>query len=136
MVSLKEKAAALLQTCDVVVLASIHPEGCPRPVPMAKVKADGISTIWMATGQDAVKTRDFLLNPKAGICFYEKGNSVALTGEVEVVTDGTTKKELWQDWFIAHFPQGPADPNYVLLKFQSCQGTYWIDGEFLHEDFE
>ena len=74
---MKEKAAELLQKCEVVTLASVNKEGYPRPVPMSKIAAEGISTIWMSTGADSLKTIDFLSNPKAGLCFQEKGDSVA-----------------------------------------------------------
>ena len=125
---MKEKAEQLLQRCEVVVITSVNEEGYPRPVPMSKIKSEGYSVVWMATGNDSLKTKDFRLNPKAGLCYSENGNSVALTGEVEVI-----KKELWQEWFIAHFPLGPADPNYVLLKFKGQKATIWIDGVFIHE---
>lgn len=134
--TMKEKAAELLQRCEVVVLASVNKEGYPRPVPMSKIAAEDIFTIWMSTGTDSVKTTDFLSNPKAGLCFQDKGDSVALMGEVEVVTDEKKKQELWQDWFIEHFPGGPTDPNYVLLKFKSNHATYWIDGVFIHEQLD
>lgn len=107
--SLKEKAKALLQQCEVVTLTSINKEGYPRPVPLSKIKTEGLTTIWFATG-----------------------NSVAMTGEVEVVSDTGTKKELWQDWFIHHFPKGPEDPEYILLKFRGNHATIWIDGQFVH----
>lgn len=132
METIKEKAAALLQRCEEVVLTSINSEGYPRPVPMSKIKSEGCSVIWMSTGLDSLKTKDFKANPKAGVCFYENGNSVALTGEVEIVTAEEVKKEMWQDWFIEHFPGGPTDPNYVLLKFQGEHGTFWIDRKFIH----
>ena len=80
--TMKEKATELLQRCEVVVLASVNKEGYPRPVPMSKIATDGISTIWMSTGADSLKTIDFLANPKAGLCFQDKGDSVALTGTV------------------------------------------------------
>lgn len=130
---MKEKAEQLLQRCEVVVITSVNEEGYPRPVPMSKIKSEGYSVVWMATGTDSLKTKDFRLNPKAGLCYSENGNSVALTGEVEVITDAEIKKELWQEWFIAHFPLGPADPNYVLLKFKGQKATIWIDGVFIHE---
>ena len=85
--SLKEKAKALLQQCEVVTLTSINKEGYPRPVPLSKIKTEGLTTIWFATGNSSAKTKDFRSNPKAGICFYKEGNSVAMTGEVEVVSD-------------------------------------------------
>jgi len=39
--SLKEKAKALLQQCEVVTLTSINKEGYPRPVPLSKIKTEG-----------------------------------------------------------------------------------------------
>ena len=109
--TMKEKATELLQRCEVVVLASVNKEGYPRPVPMSKIATEGISTIWMSTGADSLKTIDFRKNPKAGLCFQDKGDSVALTGTVEVVTDEKMKKELWQDWFIEHCPGRNAGPE-------------------------
>ncbi len=152
--TMKEKATELLQRCEVVTLASVNKEGYPRPVPMSKILTEGISTIWMSTGADSLKTIDFLSNPKAGLCFQDKGDSVALTGKVEVVTDEKMKQELWQDWkicrylckinknqsaydwFIDHFPGGPTDPGYVLLKFESNHATYWIEGTFIHKKLD
>ena len=122
--TMKEKATELLQRCEVVTLASVNKEGYPRPVPMSKILTDSLKTI------------DFLSNPKAGLCFQDKGDSVALTGKVEVVTDEKMKQELWQDWFIDHFPGGPTDPGYVLLKFESNHATYWIEGIFIHKKLD
>ena len=132
METLEKKAAEMLQKSEVVVLASINQEGYPRPVPMSMVKAEGISTVWMSTGNDSWKTIDFRENPKGGLCFYAQGDSVCMTGDVEVITDADTKQELWQDWFINHFPGGPTDPNYVILKFEANHATYWIEGKFVH----
>ena len=132
METLEKKAAEMLQKSEVVVLASINQEGYPRPVPMSMVKAEGISTVWMSTGNDSWKTADFRKNPKGGLCFYAQGDSVCMTGDVEVITDADTKQELWQDWFINHFPGGPTDPNYVILKFEANHATYWIEGKFVH----
>ena len=91
--TMKEKAAELLQKCEVVTLASVNKEGYPRPVPMSKIAA-------------------------------------------EVVTDEKLKQELWQDWFIEHFPGGPTDPGYVLLKFTANHATYWIEGTFIHKKLD
>lgn len=136
MKSMKEQATELLQQCEVVILTSVKKEGFPRPVPLSKIHTEGFTEIWMATGKNSVKVKDFSTNPKAGLCFSEKGNSIAMTGVVEIITDKEMKEKLWQDWFIAHFPKGPADPNYVLLKFKGDHATIWIDGKFSHRKIE
>ena len=45
MEELKRKAELLLEQCESVILASVDENGFPRPVPMSKVKAEGITTI-------------------------------------------------------------------------------------------
>lgn len=132
MKSIKEQAIEMLQGCESVILASINKDGYPRPVPMSKIHAEGFHEIWMATGKNAFKTKDFVRNSKAGLCFFKAGNSIAMTGTVEIITDKVTKEKLWQDWFIEHFPGGVADKNYILLKFTGSHATFWIDGTFCH----
>ena len=80
MEELKRKAELLLEQCESVVLTSIDENGFPRPVPMSKVKAEGITAIWFATGTYSEKTEHFRVNPKAGVCFQKEINSVVLTG--------------------------------------------------------
>lgn len=130
---LSEKAADLLAQCQEVTIVSINAEGFPRPVPMSKICVKGYNEIWMATGTDSKKTADFRQNEKAGLCYAHYGDSVALRGTVEIITDDTIRKVMWQEWFIHHFPDGCTDPNYVLLHFIGKEATFWIDGEFVHQ---
>lgn len=126
-ITMIDKAEELLAKCEVVTLASINEEGYPRVCVMSKIKTEGIRTIWMATGTHSAKTAHFRQNPKAGICYFLGGDSVTLLGEVEIVQDAVVKRELWQDWFIAHFPKGVDDPEYCILRFDAQQATCWID---------
>lgn len=134
MKSIEEKAASMLQRCETVNLASVSMEGYPRPVPMARISSKGFSTVWLTTGKDSLKVKHFLENPKAGLSYFENGNSVVLTGDVEVITDLETKKQFWIDWFIEYFPNGFEDTNYCLLKFKATYATFWIDKEFIHKE--
>jgi len=118
MESIEEKAASMLQRCETVNLASVSTEGYPRPVPMARISSKGFSTVWLTTGKDSLKVKHFKENPKAGLSYFENGNSVVLIGDVEVITDLETKKQFWIDWFIEYFPNGFEDTNYCLLKFK------------------
>ena len=102
---IEEKAISILTECDTAMLASVTEDGY-RPVPMGKIKADGISQIWFSTGTFSDKTIQFQLNPKAGVCFMKGGDSIVLTGKVEIVSDMEIKKALWSDWMFAHFPGG------------------------------
>lgn len=39
---------------------------------MSNIKSEGATTVWLATGKDSLKTKEFAANPKAGLCFQEK----------------------------------------------------------------
>ena len=128
--SILAKAAELLSKCEVVTIASVGETGYPRISVMSKNSADGISTVWVATGIDSQKTINFRKNPKASVCYYLNHDSVTLQGNVEVIVDAATKKKLWQEWYIHHFPKGMEDPAYCLLKFTTTEATCWIDHRF------
>lgn len=131
-----KKAEELLAACQVVTIASVDGNGFPRPVPMAKGETQGCGVVWMATGADSVKVSDFRHNPKAGLCYEKDGSSVCLRGCVEIVADDNIRKAKWQDWYIKHFPGGPADPNYILLRFTAHEATIWIDRHFTHVELK
>jgi general stress protein 26 len=132
--TLTEKATHLLSQCENVTVASIDANGFPRPVQMSKIGAKGFHEVWMATSADSVKVNDFKANNKAGLCYDHYGDGIALRGTVEIVTDDAIRKDMWQDWFIYHFPGGPNDPSYVLLHFVGTEATFWINGEFAHSN--
>ena len=130
--SLTEKAAHLLSQCKEVTLASVNADGFPRPVPLDKIYSAGCNEVWVVTARGSEKVADFNLNPKAGLSYSFYGDSVALRGTVEIITDDETRKQMWQEYFINYFPGGPADPNYVLIRFIGTEATIWINGEFAH----
>ncbi len=134
--TLVEKAVRLLSQCENVVLSSVDINGFPRPVPMSKIQARSFNEVWMTTSASSMKVADFRLNPKAGICYEHYGDSVALRGTVEIITDDAIRKEMWQDWFTHYFPDGLNDPNYVLLHFIGTDATFWINGEFSHSNIQ
>lgn len=130
--TIKEKAAQIVDSAQIITLASIDENGYPRPVAMAKLKNEN-GVLYISTGTSSAKTAHFKANPKAGVSIVEGGNSIVYTGEVNIVSDEAVKRSLWADWMIEHFPGGAEDPEYCVLKFTPKKATYWIDGEFVKE---
>ncbi len=123
-------AAELLAKSEVVTLASVTEEGFPRGCAMAKIQSEGVKTVWMATAAYSKKTGHFRKNPKASVCAYSGGDSLTLVGNVSVITDEKTKREFWLDGFLKHFPKGPYDPDYCVLKFDAVEATVYINEVF------
>ena len=108
-----QKASELLKRCQAVTFATVNGEGFPRPVPVKTLRTDDALTIW------------------TGASFYDRDDSVSLIGHAEVVTDPETLRDMWQPWLEAHFPGGPSDANYCLIKFTPGEGAFYLGGEFV-----
>lgn len=129
--SIEKRAIEILAGCDTVILASISEDGCPRSCLMSKSGFNGCGEIFFATSASSCKAAQFKRNPKAGVCYFDSCDSISLTGNVKILDDMETKKNFWQDWYIDHFPGGPDDPDYCVIKFNAEKGTFWIDDEFM-----
>lgn len=136
--NLVEKAEKLLAQCNVCSVASVSEKGYPRICLLMPLKSIGIKEFWFSTGTSGTKVRHFKDNCKAGVTFYNGGDSVTLTGDMNIVTDSGVKNDLWDKWssFLGrHFPNGGKDdPEYCILHFIANEATIYIDGEF--ETFE
>ena len=78
---------------------------------------------------DSNKAKRLQKNNKASICYCVNDNNITLVGEAEVLTDQETKDRCWMDWFVAHYPGGKTDPNYVVIKFTTKRASLWVDNE-------
>lgn len=130
-----EKANVMLEKVKVCEVASINEEGYPRVCILMSLKHQGIKTLWFSTATSSKKVAHFLKNNKAGVTFFNSMDSVTLTGKITIVDDKNVKDILWTTFLEKHFPNGGKDdPEYCVLRFDSNEGTFYIDGEF--ESFE
>ena len=136
--NLIKKAEELLKKCNVCTVASVSDKGYPRICVLMPLDEISIKEFWFSTGANGTKVKHFKTNNKAGVTFYDGGDSVTITGDMEIVTDKTTTDNLWNKWsdFLGrHFPNGgKEDPDYCVLHFTANETTVYIDGEF--ETFE
>lgn len=123
-----KKAKYLLEQCKVCTVASVSEQGYPRICVLMPLKINGISEFWFSTGANGTKVRHFKQNEKAGVTYYNGGDSVTLTGNMEIVQDKTIKDGLWNDCLGNHFPNGgKEDPNYCIIHFSAIEATIYID---------
>ena len=115
-----QKASELLKRCQAVTFATVNGEGFPRPVPVKTLRTDDALTIWFATGIDSEKVAHIRRNMRTGASFYDRDDS-----------DPETLRDMWQPWLEAHFPGGPSDANYCLIKFTPGEGAFCLEGEFV-----
>lgn len=76
-------------------------------------------TVWMGTNPKSRKVAQIRANPRTTVaCSDAKGPGyVTLTGRARIVDNLTERRRRWRADWDAHFPGGPAGPNYVLIEF-------------------
>lgn len=113
-------------------ICSIDQDGYPNVKAMLRPrKRDGLKEFYFSTNTSALRTQQYLDNPKASIYFYHKGlfryTGIMLVGEMEVLTDQSSKDMIWRKGDTMFYKKGVTDPDYCVLKFTATRGRYYSD---------
>lgn len=127
----REQIFSFIEKRNVTFLASVDEEGFPNVKAMfAPRKIEG-NDFYFTTNTSALRSQQFLKNPKASIYFFEKGRfkyeGIMLTGMVEVLQDAEIKREIWRTGDTMFYKQGVDDPDYCVLKFTAIKGRHYSD---------
>lgn len=111
-------------------ISSVDENGFPTTRALiAPRKIEG-NDIYFATYITSKKVQHYKNNPKACVYFYEKSKprwqGVMIKGNMEVLTDQTTKDRFWRPNDTMFFRKGVTDPNYCILKFTGFEADYFI----------
>ena len=74
-----------------------------------------------------------IANPNACLYFYKGFEGVMLQGTAQVSYDDEMRARFWDDNMLYHYPLGPKDPDYMLIKFTATGGNYYNNKR--NEDF-
>ena len=107
------------------LLVTVSEDGHPLPRPMRLVDRDA-NTFWFATSRASRKVAQIEQDPHVTVLFVDSDrfNYASIHGEARVVVDPERERLLWQDEWRDDWPEGPADPDYVLLRVDGSHGHY------------
>jgi general stress protein 26 len=120
----RQKLVDLLEDMPIGMLTTFGPEG-PRSIPMARQEVEPDAEMWFITARDTAHTRAIESEPRIALTFSSRDSWVALTGTARVVDDAVKLRELWNTFAQAWMPEGPEDPNAVLLRVDVEDAEYW-----------
>jgi general stress protein 26 len=85
-----------------------------RPMQLQRVDADG--TLWFATSLESRKCEDLRVSPRCCISFLKNSKYVSISGSAFLVKDEKMIRSLWTPAWRGWFPEGPREPDLVLLR--------------------
>jgi general stress protein 26 len=119
------KLAELLQKFRIAMLTTLTADGLPVSRPMAVQEAEFDGDLWFFAQRDSDQVRQLRANPAIGVALAASDSWVSVSGTAELVEDRAKARELWNSAVEAWFPNGPDDPDVLLLKVHAEQAEYW-----------
>jgi general stress protein 26 len=119
------KVAELLKDERTAVFTTTAPDGTlmSRPMSMQEVEFDG--DLWFFASRSSRKVAQITANPQVNVATSGSSSWVSLTGHAVVIDDLARKQKLWNPVVSAWFPEGPEDPDVVLLRVDAASAEYW-----------
>jgi general stress protein 26/nucleoside-triphosphatase THEP1 len=107
------------------LFVTLGEDGFPRSRPMHLVDRDA-NRLWFATSRASKKIAQIEVNPHVTVLFVDSArfNYASIRGRAQVVVDPEREQALWQDDWHDDWPDGPSDPDYVLLRVDGVRGHY------------
>lgn len=127
----REHIIEFIKKQKVSFIASVDEEGFPNIKAMFVPRKIEGNCFYFTTNTSAMRSQQFIKNPKASIYFFNKGRfkyeGIMLTGTMEVLQDDKTKQEIWRTGDTMFYKQGVTDPDYCVLKFTAINGRHYYD---------
>jgi general stress protein 26 len=120
-----QKVAGLLKDERIALFTTVAPDGTltSRPMALQEVEFDG--DLWFFAERSSRKVAHVTATPQVNVTTSGSSSWVSLTGHAVVVDDLAKKQQLWNAVVEAWFPDGPDDPDVVLLRVEASSAEYW-----------
>lgn len=123
----ERKLRELIEGISVAMLTTVDAEGQLRSRPLATLQVDGDNELWFFTASQSPKADEIAHDSRVNLSYANEDDHtyVSVSGNAEIVRDPMLIHRLWKPVHKAWFPEGPDDPNLVLLKVTALKAEYW-----------
>ena len=98
-----------------------------RARPMRGMERQKENAIWFITAKSSHKDNEIVKNSQVCVAYSDTSSNtyISLSGSMEMSDNEAQIRTLWNTGAEAYFPDGPDDPDILLLKFNPEFGEYW-----------
>ncbi|KAA1423298.1 pyridoxamine 5'-phosphate oxidase family protein [Mumia zhuanghuii] len=121
----QQKLLELLDDLTIAMFTTVDTDGTLTSRPMARQQVEPSAQMWFITARDSRQVAHLAVRPRVGVTFSSSSTWVSLSGTAAVVDDRAKLDELWNTFAEAWMPEGPEDPNVVLIRVDLDGGEYW-----------
>ncbi|WP_169307215.1 pyridoxamine 5'-phosphate oxidase family protein [Chitiniphilus eburneus] len=130
----RQRALVLVDKPSIVMmLGTVDAQGAPEIKAMVKMRNDGLRRYWFCSNTSTRRAEVLKHNGRSCLYAYEYApdaeplvcRGVMLAGTAELSWDDDLRRSLWQDFMTLYYPQGPLDPDFVVVQFTAERGNYY-----------
>ncbi len=119
------KLAELTKDSRFVMLTTRDADGQLVSRPMTRQDVDLAADLWFIATRDSRKVEHIRADATVGVTISTDSSWVSISGTAEVVDDLDKLKGLWNTFADAWLPEGPEDPNSILVRVDVQTAQYW-----------
>ena len=122
----KSRVLQMLEKSPFVSFATFGADDWPDVRVLLVAAKDDVDSLWFATATESPKIAQLRNNPKAAIYGYDMDEMTEfrLFGKVELLSDAVSRRKIWRDDFIQHFPGGVDSETMIVMRFDTDHGVY------------
>ena len=116
----------IISRIPVGMMTTVGGDGRLRGRPMLALQLEHDESLWFLTHRGSEKLEDIARDTRVNLSFAgASGDYLSLSGRARVSDDRDVVERLWNPTFRAWFPNGPKDPDIVVVHVSLDQGDYW-----------
>ncbi len=122
-----QRLAELVGGIRVAMMTTIGSDAEAHSRPMYTQSDPTGEDLWFLTDRRSGKVGEVMVNPHVLLNYADPGahRFVSVWGTASVHEDHDKAKELWTAFAQGWFPEGPRDPNLVLIRVRPERAEYW-----------
>lgn len=129
--SILKHTTQIMQDSETASFAYMDQNQFPHVATRSIMKTEELSTIYISSNTSGSMAQSVAKDSRGSVCFLNENNNITLVGHYHIISDQELKEELWLDWFINHYPEGPTDPEYCVMKFTTESLSVWVNQNIL-----
>ena len=107
------------------MVTSTADDGALHARPMTPQQVTDDLEAWFFISRTSEQATDLAERPRVNLSFDGSSDWLSVAGSATLVDDRRLVEEMWNPVVEAWFPDGPQDPDLVLLRVDAESAEYW-----------
>jgi general stress protein 26 len=121
----RRRAVEIAQDARFCMVTSTSGDGALHARPMTPQQVTDDLEAWFFISRSSEQAGDVTARPRVNLSFDGATDWLSVAGTATLVDDRSLVQEMWNPVVEAWFPDGPHDPDVVLLRVEAESAEYW-----------